>query len=343
MPSIQTTNGAVAAALPFNEARRLDALEDYRILDSEPEQAYDDLTRLASALCRAPIALISLVDSQRQWFKSKVGLAANETSRDIAFCAHALLRPDEVFEIPDAQQDRRFAHNPLVTGGPRIRFYAGAPLVTPQGLPIGTVCVIDQQPRQLHEVERYGLESLARQVVTQLELRQSRASLEHESLSDPLTGLWNRRAFDRRLKEEWMRHSRSGKPLSLLALDLDWFKRINDTYGHPVGDAVLVQTADVIRRAVRLSDVPVRTGGEEFSVLLPETDQSAASIVAEKVRRAVEEANWPHAPVTISVGVGCTVPQMASDPHAMMAKADRALYAAKEAGRNRVRAFEDWA
>lgn len=342
---IVPTTGAIAANSPFNEARRLDALQRYDVLDSEPEQAYDDLTTLAAAICRVPIALISLVDNQRQWFKSAVGIDVREMSREVAFCAHAILQPDQVFEVQDAHQDQRFAQNPLVLGDPHIRFYAGAPLVTPQGLPVGTVCVIDREPRQLNQIEREGLKSLARQVVAQLELRQARATLERESLTDPLTGLWNRRAFERRLHEEWMRHSRSNRPLTLLAIDVDWFKRINDNFGHPVGDAVLAQLAVLLRGAVRVSDLPARTGGEEFSVLLPETDTTAALLVAQKLQRILAAAHWPHQPhepITVSIGIASQLPQHLSDPHSIVAQADRALYAAKKDGRNRARVFNNW-
>jgi diguanylate cyclase (GGDEF)-like protein len=335
-------SSAVAASLPFNEALRMNALRSYDVLDTEPEQAYDDLTMLASAVCRTPMALITLVDSHRQWFKSRVGMEMTETSREVSFCAHTIISPDRTFEVADATQDPRFARNPLVVGDPNIRFYAGSPLVTPQGLPIGAVCVLDRQSRRLDDLERQALASLARQVVTHLELRQSRAALARDSLTDPLTGLWNRRAFDRRLPEEWMRHSRTGKPLSLVAFDLDHFKRINDSFGHPAGDEVLAKAANVIARGVRLSDLAARTGGEEFMLLLPETDEAAAMRVAEKLRQAFISASWPYAPVTVSVGVASVHPTRHADPHALVACADRALYTAKQRGRNRVQAFGEW-
>lgn len=167
------------APLPPDEPQRLAELDRYDVLDTSPEESFDDLCELAARICQAPIALISLIDETRQWFKSTVGLGIAETSRDISFCAQAINQPG-LFIVPDATQDPRFVENPLVTREPHIRFYAGAPLITPAGHALGTLCVIDREPREMSPDHQRALRILSRHVMTQLELR--RRSMEATQL-----------------------------------------------------------------------------------------------------------------------------------------------------------------
>ena len=186
-----------------NEVQRLKVLWQYDVLDTVPEAVFDELASLAALICDAPIALISLIDEDRQWFKAKVGVTLNETSRDISFCSHAILQAD-LMVVPDATKDARFKSNPLVTAKPKIRFYAGAPLLTPDGHALGTLCVIDVKPRSLTGSQKKALTLLARHVMTQLELRRHASELakQRDKSDDAKSELAEARAEIVRLKKQ---------------------------------------------------------------------------------------------------------------------------------------------
>jgi len=351
---------AVPYPVPGNESVRVAKALDYGIMDTLPEQAYDALTALASAICGTPIALITLLDGKRQWFKSRVGLEATETPREDAFCAHAIIEPDAVMVVPDAALDARFMNNPLVLGDPNIRFYAGAPLVTPEGYALGTLCVIDREPRELSESQLESLRLLSKVVVNYLEMRRtiaqfedavlerdnylehlesyqrdleaSASRLEAASMLDQLTGVGNRRALESRLEEEYARAARYGATYSVLMVDIDHFKDVNDSAGHAAGDAVIVTTAALLRSALRPADFLARFGGDEFAAVLPHTDSQSAMVIAERMRRTIHGASWDH-PVTISVGAA-TWRAGKDGASEVLARADEALYRSKAAGRN---------
>ena len=620
---------AIPAPLAINEAERLAALQQYAVLDSLPEPEFDDLTRLAADICETPICLVCLIDSQRQWFKSRVGIEAKETPRELAFCAYTILQQD-IFEVANTQEDARFADNALVTADPNIRFYAGAPLLTQEGYALGTLCVIDRVPRRLTLVQRNALKTLARQVIAQLELRrklqevqqanarvstiQERYALavqgsqdglwdwdirtgsvyfsprwksmigyeEHEfpnhvdawmdhlhpedkdlvgqalnsyfgqpesiynvefrlrckegtyrwilargaalwdedgkpyrmagshtditarreaeealtqsrhfiqsvaeaspnilyvydllercnvysnreagttlgftpeiiqqmgsnfmpeiahpedlprvaayhanfataqdgeireieyrmrhrdgswrwlrsrdtvfnrtpqgsprhlmgtaqditaqktyeqqieaqiiqvneaneklhalATTDGLTGLKNHRTFQEWLHVAFEEHQEQKTALSLLLLDVDKFKQFNDTFGHPAGDGVLKQVAQILQSQARSSgtdresDLVARYGGEEFVIVLPRTNASQARKVAERLRAAVEAGGWKERAITVSIGIA-TVHAGTSDTSALIAEADKALYEAKQQGRNCVCHADDY-
>ncbi|MGC2581485.1 MAG: GAF domain-containing protein, partial [Acidobacteriaceae bacterium] len=232
----------------FEESARLAALHSLRILDTPSESEYDDLTRLAAFVCKTPIALITLIDEQRQWFKSCIGIDAKETPRALSFCTHAL-RENQLFVVPDARNDARFAANPFVAAEPGVRFYAGMPIAGPDGYNLGTLCVIDHRPRELPEECRIALRALARQVGALFQIRQQiaglrnaaeeQARIEHrlrdsqERLreanrrleqmvrTDALTGLGNRRLFKERMRQEWKLSQRLEFPVGLLMIDVD--------------------------------------------------------------------------------------------------------------------------
>jgi diguanylate cyclase (GGDEF)-like protein len=339
-----TQSGQTADSSPWieldqlREERRLRALERFAVLDSAPEPEFDRIVRIASRVLQAPISLVSLIDAHRQWFKARVGLDVEETPRSMAFCAHAI-QVSEVTVVPDALLDPRFVNNPLVTGSPDIRFYAGAPLITHDGVAVGTLCVIDRVPRELTDEQRETLVDLAAIVVDELELRLANDELSVLAHTDALTGALNRRTFFALAEREVARHVRHGSALSILVLDIDFFKHVNDEFGHETGDNVLVRIAGLIGGTVRAEDVFARIGGEEFVVLLPETDLTGAQDLAERIRARIAE-NVIATPggqltVTASIGVSDIGPDEDHVENALR-RADAAMYRAKHAGRNQV-------
>jgi GAF domain-containing protein len=180
VPLVKNQDGAVPAARPANEAARVDSLRSYQILDTPSESTFDELVHLVAYVCKTPVSLVTLVDDQRQWFKAAVGIAARETHRDISFCAHAILDPREMLEVQDTHNDERFNTNPFVVSEPFVRFYAGVPLVSPEGHALGTLCTLDNRPRTLDDEQRRALRAIANTVSTQLELRRTIATLERE-------------------------------------------------------------------------------------------------------------------------------------------------------------------
>ena len=270
-------------ATPLDEATRVDELRALNLLDTGPEERFDRLTRLAKRMFGVPIALVSLVDVNRQWFKSCIGLPVSETSREVSFCGHAILG-DEIFVVPDAALDERFHDNPLVTGDPRIRFYAGCPLAVPNGSKVGTLCIIDAEPRTMGPEDLALLRDLARMVEQEL------AAVELATM-DELTLLSNRRGFNALARPALSLCRRIGRPASLLFLDMDRFKEINDRFGHAEGDRALRCFATAIKDTFRDSDVVGRLGGDEFVVLLTDTTEPASAEALARLQGAVDRLN----------------------------------------------------
>ena len=317
--------------LPANEAARLNALYSYEVLDSTCEAAFDDIARLAARLTGRPIAMVSLTDADRQWFKARYGLEATEAPRDIAFCAHAILNPEQPLVVPDLTLDPRFADNPLLQAPHHLRSYAGVPLVNPEGFALGTLCVIDHAPRPTTPEELEILGGLARSVSTALELRRAMHRMRDMAMTDGLTGLPNRSAMMAALDAVLAQQ----RGFTLLFIDLDGFKQVNDTLGHAAGDAVLKLVAEVLRGTLRQGDVVARLGGDEFCALL--ADAAGARPLGERLRLALAERLGREGyAVTASIGAL----RFASPPasaEAALAAADGLMYAAKAAGKDRVR------
>lgn len=452
------------------EEDRLAFLRRLEILDTIREEVYDDFALLASTICRTPIAALSLVDQDRQWFKASVGLDVRETSRESSFCSYAILQ-EEPLIVPNAELDERFADNELVTGDFHLRFYAGVPVFV-DGFPLGSLCVIDREPRDISSDQISALSALARQISHTFEARlikireqeyrdlleDAERAFEHvrrryeslfrvaavaqictdpdgvireinemaeslfgvrdfqvvgtdlgsvvpsilrpriqdacradsedlaeELLSDPtsvslpmvwhgckrlfnsedvltgflhsfrresteqapaafdlnlirlaltdeLTGIANRRGLVTELEREFRSIDRD--QVSLLLLDIDHFKQINDTFGHMAGDQVLKKLGEILQTNCRSGDLPARFGGEEFAVILPRTDADSARYIGERLRRTIAEFAWDPAPVTVSIGIA-TTSAMVSTPNGLLSLADVRLYEAKRTGRNR--------
>ena len=250
----------IKPAIPADEFRRLETLRALQLLDTPPEERFDRVTRLARNIFGTPIALVSIVDADRQWFKSRQGLDATETPRDISFCGHAIL-DDRVMVVNDATSDERFCDNPLVCGDPNIRFYAGYPISAPDGSRIGTLCIIDNEPREISKEERGLLRELGRMVEEEL----IAASMVR---NDPVTGLSNRLGFCMVADHLLKFCERNENPASALVFHFANMQAIEDMHGHAEGDRAACEFAHLLMSSFRDSDVIGRVGLDEFAVLL---------------------------------------------------------------------------
>jgi len=327
---------------PLDENRRLAALRALEILDSEPETDFDALTRLAAHALATPIAVIGLMDSDRLWFKSRVGLQAPSLDRQVAFCSHTITQPGRPLVIPDLLLDARFTDHPLVAAGPQLRFYAGAPLVDVSGAVLGTLAVLDTQPREFTAAQEAALLDCAALVMCALRARHQSHQLKHLALSDHLTGLANRAHFERVLQAEYGRAVRQGEPFTLLLLDLDGFKAVNDGFGHAAGDETLKEVSQRLSTQVRAGDVLARLGGDEFGIVMRDGPAESAQALARRIVRAVSQ------PIRLStgdeVGVGVSVGMAAYTDDVMsvrklVSQADQALYEAKKQNERRWKMF----
>ncbi len=326
MPALQS------CPIPTNEPERIAQLRSFEILDTPPEIEFDALTRVVAYAFNMPIAVIALMDSDRLWFKSRVGLDVPELDRKIAFCAHAIMTTSAPLIIEDLKADQRFNINPLVSNSPHLRFYAGAPLVDDSGHALGTIAVIDTQPRTFSETQKQTLTDCARLVMTALQGRRRALVLERLAMTDYLTELPNRAQFDQAMAAEISHAMRSGTMFSLLCLDLDGFKGVNDEFGHAAGDEVLCEVARRMLRQVRQSDTLARLGGDEFAIITRDNDGDAVAVLAQRLMDAISQpirlSSGDAVTLGISVGIAPYTPDVTS-AHLLLARADKALYSIK--------------
>ncbi len=314
-----------APKIPKNEAERLHALRTLEILDTSHEERFDRVTRMAKRMFGVPISLVSLVDEDRQWFKSKQGLEASETPREISFCGHAI-NEDGIFIIPNAIEDDRFHDNPLVINEPNIRFYAGYPLKLRLGVNIGTLCLIDSKPRTMDEEDKQLLSDLGAMIEQEIK------SIQMATL-DELTMISNRRGFLTLAEHTRKVCQRKKIPMSVILFDLDKFKPINDDYGHHEGDHALKVFAKVLLDTFRESDVIGRLGGDEFVAMLTDVDEGLIDEVFTRFTQRLQQINLEmNKPYTIefSAGVANFPYDTEKSLEQMIEKADAAMYQEKK-------------
>lgn len=315
----------VKPQLPANEAERIHALRTLQILDTSHEERFDRVTRMAKRMFGVEISLVSLIDEDRQWFKSKQGLDASETSREISFCGHAI-NQDGLFIIPNAVEDERFCDNPLVTNAPNIRFYAGYPLKLRHGINLGTLCLIDSKPKFLNEEDKQLLNDLGAMI--EQEIR----SIQLATL-DELTLISNRRGFLTLAEHSRKVCYRKKIPMSVILFDLNKFKLVNDNFGHHEGDFALKHFAEVMRSVFRESDVIGRLGGDEFVAMLTDASDEQIAIILDRFKTEIgatnKVINKPYL-IEYSAGVASFLHDTEKSLEEMVLEADAAMYENKK-------------
>lgn len=335
-----------AAAIPENEQQRLDALNELGILYTPLEDRFDRITRTLCRMFYMPIAYVSLIDSETQWIKSIQGLDLIDSPRNTSICAHTLL-VDECIICEDLTQDERFKDNPFVTSGLKVRFYAGFALKS-RGQNIGTLCMVDDKPREFSKEDIATMRDLTSWAQTEINLTQlSEVQIQliteldqaqREAKIDGLSGLWNQGAIKEVLKRAHHRHLITQKPYSLMMVDIDNFKAINDTHGHPFGDQIITAIAEDLRKTLRPTDAVGRYGGDEFLIILENCPYQRAQELSQRILAHNQGLTFiskgEKVTCTISIGIASTDHIEIDSPESLLEYADQSLYQAKESGRN---------
>lgn len=310
---------------PADESPRLTTLRSLNILDTPHEERFDRLTRLAKRLFQVPMALISFVDENRQWFKSCQGLDATETPRDVSFCGHAILG-DDILLVEDARLDVRFHDNPLVVGDPKIRFYVGCPLSAPNGAKLGTLCLIDREPRSFTEEDSVALRDLA-------DMAEREIAALQMATTDELTSLSNRRGFLTLGQYALNACTRFDRNAWMLFFDLDGLKPINDKFGHAAGDQILTAFANQLLSTFRSSDIVGRLGGDEFVVLMTNCPTEENHSAINRLQRSIDTYNQEEQreyELRFSVGIVQYDARKHHNLHELIIEADALMYERKK-------------
>jgi diguanylate cyclase (GGDEF)-like protein len=335
-----------AADIPKNEQQRLAALDELGILYTPLEDRLDKITRTLCRIFYMPIAYVSLIDKDTQWIKSSAGLDLINTPRSTSICSHTLLA-DEYIVCEDLTQDDRFKDNPFVTTGLKVRFYAGFALKS-QGQTIGTLCMADDKPRKFNNEDIATMRDLVSWAQTEISLTQlgevqiqlitELDQAQKDAKVDDLTGLWNQGAIKEVLQRAHHRHLITQQPYSLMMIDIDNFKQINDTYGHLFGDQVITAIAGELKKSIRPTDTIGRYGGDEFLIILENCKHKRAEELGERLLHHSQQLtiinNNEEVNTSISIGFASTDTISVDDPKNLLESADKALYSAKQDGRN---------
>ncbi len=342
--SLGEDSQARVVPLPIDEDRRVDSLHRLNLLDTPAEERFDRVTRLARRVLDVPVVTIGLVDSTREWFKSAIGMPYEQIARRASFST-LVVADERTVVSSDTRKDPRFEGNPLVTGEPYVRSFAGHPLRSKDGSTVGALVVYDFRPRDLSEADLSSLRDLAAIIDSEISVSTLTPALRElmtqtkesgETRIDSLTRLWNRSAVLDIIDREILYAKEVERPLSLVLVDIDQLKTVNDKFGTEKGDEVLVEVARRMRATLRPYDSTGRYGGEEFLILLPDADQQSAWSAAERVRADIAEAEiLPGICITVAIGIatGARDTSRAGD---LVRQAERSLFEAKKSGGNRV-------